>query len=346
MERVAHLIHTAGNPANMRIESHVNIHSLRRAKASLALTAAVMLAASACGGSEAGSAAGEAGTLSGTIRVDGSSTVAPLSTAAAQLFQQQNPGVRVTVGTSGTGGGFEKFCAGETDISNASRPIKDEEKAQCEKAGIAYEELHIANDGLSVVVNKDNDFVECLTVEQLRKIWEPGSKVNNWNQVDPGFPDQKLELFGAGTDSGTFDYFTEAVNGEEGASRTDYSPSEDDNVTVQGVAGSKGGLGYFGLSYYEENRDELKLVAIDGGDGCVKPTARTVQDGTYKPLSRPLFVYPKAASLDKPEVEAFVEFYVENNAEIAEKALFVPLNSEQEAELEKDLERLREQHTP
>ncbi|MBA4862394.1 PstS family phosphate ABC transporter substrate-binding protein [Streptomyces sp. PSKA54] len=318
---------------------------MRRAKVSLALTAAAILAASACGGSDAGSGQSDGSTLSGSIRVDGSSTVAPLSTAAAQLFQQQNPGVNVTVGTSGTGGGFEKFCNGETDISDASRPIKDEEKAACEKKGITYEEFRIANDGLSVVVNKDNDFAECLTVEQLKKIWEPGSKVNKWNQVDPEYPDQRLELFGAGTDSGTFDYFTEAVNGEEGASRTDYSPSEDDNVTVQGVSGSKGGLGYFGLSYYEENQDKLKVLKIDDGDGCVEPTKQTVQDGTYKPLSRPLFIYPKASSLEKPEVEAFVEFYVENNAEIAEKSLFVPLNAEQEAELKKDLERLREQHT-
>ncbi|UUU21940.1 PstS family phosphate ABC transporter substrate-binding protein [Streptomyces sp. DSM 40750] len=306
---------------------------------------AVLLTASACGGSASGSSdGGVEGDLSGTIRVDGSSTVAPLSTAAAQLFQGENPKVRVTVGTSGTGGGFEKFCAGETDISDASRPIEPDEKAACEKNGIAYEELQVANDGLSVVVNKDNDFAECLTVEQLKKIWEPGSKVDNWNQVDPEFPDEELELFGPGTDSGTFDYFTDVINGEEGASRTDYSPSEDDNVTVQGVSGSNGGMGYFGLSYYEENKDELKVLKIDDGDGCVAPTSKTVQDGSYKPLSRPLFIYPKASSLDKPEVEGFVEFYVENSAEIAEKAQFVPLNQQQQAELDKDLEKLREQH--
>lgn len=316
-----------------------------RPVAPMALTAALLLTASACGGSASGSDAGVEGDLSGTIRVDGSSTVAPLSTAAAQLFQGENPGVRVTVGTSGTGGGFEKFCAGETDISDASRPIEDDEKAACEKNGIQYEELQIANDGLSVVVNEDNDFAECLTVEQLKKIWEPGSKVDNWNQVDAKFPDEELELFGPGTDSGTFDYFTEAINGEEGASRTDYSPSEDDNVTVQGVSGSKGGMGYFGLSYYEENKDELKVLKINDGDGCVEPTAKTVQDGSYKPLSRPLFIYPKASSLDRPEVEAFVEYYVGNNAEIAEKAQFVPLNKTQQAELDKDLERLQEQHS-
>ncbi|WP_345020457.1 PstS family phosphate ABC transporter substrate-binding protein [Streptomyces shaanxiensis] len=316
-----------------------------RPVAPMALTAALLLTASACGGSASGSDAGVEGDLSGTIRVDGSSTVAPLSTAAAQLFQGENPGVRVTVGTSGTGGGFEKFCAGETDISDASRPIEDDEKAACEKNGIQYEELQIANDGLSVVVNEDNDFAECLTVEQLKKVWEPGSKVDNWNQVDAKFPDEELELFGPGTDSGTFDYFTEAINGEEGASRTDYSPSEDDNVTVQGVSGSKGGMGYFGLSYYEENKDELKVLKINDGDGCVEPTAKTVQDGSYKPLSRPLFIYPKASSLDRPEVEAFVEYYVGNNAEIAEKAQFVPLNKTQQAELDKDLERLQEQHS-
>ncbi|MFD7298365.1 PstS family phosphate ABC transporter substrate-binding protein [Streptomyces sp. NPDC059897] len=317
--------------------------SMRRATAPLALTAAVLLTASACGGSDAGSG-GDGDELSGTIKVDGSSTVAPLSTAAAQLFQQQNSGVKVTVGTSGTGGGFEKFCAGETDISDASRAIEDDEKAACDKKGIKFEEFQVANDGLSVVVSKDNDWAECLTVAQLKKIWEPGSKVNNWNQIDPKFPSQKLELFGAGTDSGTFDYFTEAINGEEGKSRTDYSPSEDDNVTVQGVSGSKGGMGYFGLSYYEENKDKLKVLKVDGGDGCVAPDKKTVQDGSYKPLSRPLFIYPKASSLDKKEVTAFVEFYVENNADIASKAQFVPLNSEQEAELKKDLQTLKEQH--
>ncbi|MCX4512171.1 PstS family phosphate ABC transporter substrate-binding protein [Streptomyces sp. NBC_01619] len=319
--------------------------SPRRAIAPAALAAAVVLAAGGCGGADAGSQGG-GDKLSGTIRVDGSSTVAPLSTAAAQLFQQQNPGVRVTVGTSGTGGGFEKFCNGETEISDASRPIQPEEKARCDRNGVKFEEFQVANDGLSVVVDKDNDFAECLTVEQLRKIWEPGSEVTNWNQVDPAFPDLELELFGAGTDSGTFDYFTQAVNGEEGRSRTDYTPSEDDNVTVQGVAGSKGGMGYFGLSYYEENQDKLKVLKIDGGDGCVAPSRTTVQNGTYKPLSRPLFIYPNAAALDRREVEAFVEYYVENNADIAEAAQFVPLNSQQEAELDKALQRLREQHKP
>ncbi|MEU2259043.1 PstS family phosphate ABC transporter substrate-binding protein [Streptomyces sp. NPDC019645] len=321
-----------------------NPRSPRRATARVTLAAAVVVAVGACGGADAGSGAG--GGLSGTIRVDGSSTVAPLSTAAAQLFQQRNPGVRITVGTSGTGGGFEKFCNGETDIADASRRITAEEQALCADKGVRYEELRIANDGLSVVVSKDNDFADCLTVDQLRKIWEPGSRVDNWNQVDPRFPDVELELFGPGTDSGTFDYFTQAVNGEEGRSRTDYSPSEDDNVTVQGVSGSRGGLGYFGLSYYEENKDRLKLLRIDGGNGCVAPTRTTVQNGTYRPLSRPLLIYPNAAALDRKEVEAFVEYYVENNADIARAAQFVPLSSRQEAELRQDLTRLREQHAP
>ncbi|MFJ6948171.1 PstS family phosphate ABC transporter substrate-binding protein [Streptomyces wuyuanensis] len=319
--------------------------SPRRATARVGMAAALVVAAGACGGADAGSGDGGDG-LSGTIRVDGSSTVAPLSTAAAQLFQQRNPGVRITVGTSGTGGGFEKFCNGETEIADASRPITAEEQALCAEKGVRYEELRIANDGLSVVVNKDNDFVDCLTVEQLRRIWEPGSRIDNWNQVDPRFPDVELELFGPGTDSGTFDYFTRAVNGEEGASRTDYSPSEDDNVTVQGVSGSRGGLGYFGLSYYEENKDRLKLLRVDGGNGCVAPTPATVRDGTYRPLSRPLLIYPNAAALDRKEVEAFVEYYVENNADIARAAQFVPLGSAQEAELRQDLTRLRERHSP
>ncbi|GCB52074.1 PstS family phosphate ABC transporter substrate-binding protein [Streptomyces sp. NL15-2K] len=314
--------------------------SLRRAKAPLALTAAVMLAASACGGGDAGSG-GSGDELSGTVKVDGSSTVAPLTSAASEFYAEEQPKVRVTVATSGTGGGFKKFCVGETDISDASRPIKDEEIKTCEENSIKYEQFAIANDGLSVVVSKDNDWADCLTVAQLKKIWEPGSKVNNWNQVDPKFPDEPLKLFGAGTDSGTFDYFTDAINGEEGASRTDYSGSEDDNVTVTGVSGTKGGLGYFGFSYFEENADKLKLVQIDGGDGCVTPSVETVQDGSYKPLSRELFIYPSAKALERPEVVDFVEYYVENNKKIAEDAKFIPLNAEQEKELQTALDKLK-----
>ncbi|MEU0651400.1 PstS family phosphate ABC transporter substrate-binding protein [Streptomyces albogriseolus] len=317
--------------------------SLRRAKAPLALTAVVMLAASACGGGDAGSGDGGSGDgLSGAVKIDGSSTVAPLTSAASEFYAEEQPKVRVTVGTSGTGGGFKKFCVGETDISNASRPIKDEEIKTCEENGVKYEQFSVANDGLSVVVSKDNDWADCLTVEQLKKIWEPGSKVNNWNQVDPKFPDEPLKLFGAGTDSGTFDYFTDAINGEEGASRTDYSGSEDDNVTVTGVSGTKGGMGYFGFSYFEENADKLKLLQIDGGDGCVTPSVETVQDGTYQPLGRQLFIYPSAKALQRPEVVGFVEYYVENNKKIAEDSKFIPLNAEQEKELEAALAKLKE----
>ncbi len=280
-----------------------------------------------------GSANANGSDLSGTIRIDGSSTVAPLSEAAAELFQAENPGVRVTVGTSGTGGGFEKFCAGETDISDASRPIKeDEEVPICEKNAVKFEEVQVANDGLSVVVNPQNDWATCLTVDQLKTVWDRGSQVDNWNQIDPKFPDEELQLFGAGTDSGTFDYFTEAINGEEGRSRTTYNATEDDNVTVQGVSGSNGGLGYFGLSYYEQNQDKLKALEIDGGDGCVAPSTETVQSGAYKPLSRPLFIYPSAKALARPEVKAFVEFYIENVDKITEQALYVNLTDQQKTE--------------
>ena len=302
-----------------------------------AVCSALALGAAACGDDDDDSGNGGGGgdssaELSGTIRVDGSSTVAPLTEAAAELFQAENPDVRVTVGTSGTGGGFEKFCAGETDISDASRAIEEDEVAICKKNNVAYEELQVANDGLTVVVNPGNDWASCLTVDELKKVWEPKSQVNNWSQVNPDFPDQEIELFGAGTDSGTFDYFTEAINGEEGASRTDYNATEDDNVTVQGVQGSEGAMGYFGLSYAQQNPDAVKPVEIDGGDGCVAPSAETVQDGSYKPLSRPLFIYPSAEALQRPEVKAFVEFYLENQQQITEQALFVPMTEEQLAE--------------
>jgi phosphate transport system substrate-binding protein len=315
----------------------------RRFVGPAALAFAAALTLSACGGGDAGNGSGSGDTkeLSGKVKVDGSSTVAPLSTAAAEFFAEEQSKVQVTVGTSGTGGGFEKFCNGETDISDASRPIKDEERAACEKKGVRYEEFTVANDALTVVVNKDASWVDCLTVDQLKKIWEPKSKINNWNQVDPKYPNEPLKLFGAGTDSGTFDYFTDAINGEEGASRTDYSPTEDDNVTVQGVAGSKGGLGYFGFSYFEENQGKLKALKVDGGDGCVAPGVETAQDGTYKPLSRPLFIYPNAKALERDEVEAYVEYYVENNGNIAKDAKFIPLNAEQEKELQADLEKLK-----
>jgi phosphate transport system substrate-binding protein len=268
--------------------------------------------------------------LSGRIEADGSSTVAPLVTLAAERFRKQEPGVKVTVGVSGTGGGFERFCAGETDLSDASRPIEDEEKAACEKKHIQFRELQVANDGLTIVVNPDNDWVDCLTVDQLKKIWEPGSKVKSWKDVDDSFPDEKLELFGPGTDSGTFDYFTGAIVGEEGASRSDYSATEDDNVIVNGVSGGKGALGYIGLSYVEQNKGKLKAVPVDGGDGCVAPSVETVQDGSYKPLSRPLLVYARPDTLqDRLEVTEFLTFLIENQRSLARAALFVPMTDEQ-----------------
>jgi phosphate transport system substrate-binding protein len=310
----------------------------------LAALAALALAVAGCGrDDDADNAGGEATTaeasdLDGRVEADGSSTVGPFTTAAAEGFQRDHSGVQVTVGVSGTGGGFERFCRGETDLSNASRPIDEDEVALCEKSGVEYVEFQVANDALTVVVNKDNDWADCLTVEQLKTIWEPGSKVSNWSQVDSSFPDQRLRLFGAGTDSGTFDYFTDVIMGEEGASRSDYSATEDDNVTVQGVSGDKGALGYFGFSYYEENQATLKALEIDGGEGCVAPSVENAQNGTYTPLSRPLFVYAKKESLGQPEVEAFVQYIIDNATAVAESSQFVPLTDEQVEKAQSDLE--------
>jgi phosphate transport system substrate-binding protein len=268
--------------------------------------------------------------LGGRIQIDGSSTVGPLVTFAAERFRQQEPKVKVTVGVSGTGGGFERFCRGETDLSNASRPIKEEEKDLCAKNRIPFFPLQVANDGISVVVNPDNSWAECLTVDQLKKIWEPGSKVDNWKDVDSEFPNVKLTLFGAGTDSGTFDYFTEAIVGGEDKSRSDYTPSEDDNVTVNGVAGEKGALGYFGLSYYIENKGKVKALRIDGGDGCMEPSVEAVQDNSYKPLSRPLFVYVNEDALaEKPAIDPFITFLLDNEPRLAGGAKFVPMTPSQ-----------------
>lgn len=303
---------------------------------------AMTLAAAACGGntSTTGTTAGAA-KLSGAVAVDGSSTVAPLSKAAADIFRETQPDVSVTVGTSGTGGGFEKFCKGETDISDASRKIKDTEKEKCTAAGINPSEFIVANDALSVVVSKENTWATCLTTAQLKKIWDQGSTVNNWNQIDPAFPNEPLKLFGPGTDSGTFDFFTAAINGKEDQSRADYTPSENDNVIVQGVAGSKGGLGYFGFTYYEENKDKLNVVKVDSGGGCVEPSVASAQDGTYKPLSRPLFIYVSNKSISKPQVKGFVEFYVSSIDDIVTEAKFVPLTATQKTTLAAELETLK-----
>jgi phosphate transport system substrate-binding protein len=305
------------------------------------LALALALGVAACGGDDESSASVGGGgdqALSGKIAIDGSSTVAPFTQAAAELFNEENPDVQITVGTSGTGGGFEKFCAGETDISDASRPIKDDEEVPvCKKNSVSYGEVQIANDGIAVVTNKALA-VDCLTTDQLKEVWNKGSKVKSLADVDPKLPDTQLSLYGPGTDSGTFDFFTDEINGEEGVTREDYEPSEDDNQLVTGVEGDDGGLGYFGFSYYEGAEDQLNLVGVDAGDGCVKPSTETIQDGSYKPLARPLFMYPSEKAMSRPEVKAFMEFVVANQADIAEAAKIVPLTDEQVTKAESDLE--------
>ena len=263
--------------------------------------------------------------LSGSIKVDGSSTVFPITEAVAEEFGKLHPKLKVTVGVSGTGGGFKKFAAGDTAITNASRPIKDKEAAAAKAKGTGFIELPIAYDGLSVIVSKKNTFAKCLTTEELKKIWDKGSKVNNWSQVRQGFPNQPLKLYGAGTDSGTFDYFTDEINGEEGRSRSDYTASEDDNTLVQGVSKDANSLGYFGFAYYEENADKLNLVQVDSGGGCVEPTEETINTGKYAPLSRPLFIYVSSKHMEKPEVREFITFYLDNAPEMVKSVGYVPL---------------------
>jgi phosphate transport system substrate-binding protein len=311
----------------------------------LAMTASLAFVVAACGDDEEGNGGNAASAesseeLSGTIRIDGSSTVYPFAQAAAELFNEEQQGVQITVGQSGTGGGFEKFCAGETDISTASRPIDEEEEVPiCEKNAVEPGEVQIANDGIAIATNKGLT-IECMTTEQLKSLWEPKSKVKAYSDIDSSFPDQQVKLFGPGTDSGTFEFFTEEITGEEGAQRTDYEASEDDNQLVTGVAGTEGGLGYFGLSYFESNADKLNGVQVDSGNGCVAPSAETVQDGSYTPLSRPLFMYPSAEALAKPEVKAFMDFVVANQQAIAEAAQIVPLTEEQAGEAESALAEL------
>jgi phosphate transport system substrate-binding protein len=262
-----------------------------------------------------------------TIQIDGSSTVFPLSEAVAEAFQQQTQGrVRVTVGESGTGGGFRKFCRGETHISDASRPITASEMATCRAAGIQYVEIPVAFDALTVVVHPSNP-LRSITVEQLRQIWRPEAQgqITNWRQVNPQWPDMPLTLFGPGTASGTFDYFTEAVNGRSRASRSDYTPSEDDNVIVQGVASNNGAMGYFGLAYFEENRSRLRALAVDGGNGPVEPSVQNAENGSYAPLSRPMFIYVNAAELRRPQMQQFVQFYVNNAGRFASQVGYIPL---------------------
>jgi phosphate transport system substrate-binding protein len=276
-----------------------------------------------------GSARPFAGNVSGTLTADGSSTVAPFTTAGAEAFQRGNPGSRITVGVSGTGGGFERFCKGETDLSNASRPIRYSEAKRCHDAGIRYIQFLVANDGISIVVNRSNTWANCLTVDELKKVWDRGSRVNNWSEVRSGFPSVPLKLYGPGTDSGTFEFFTEKINGTARRSRSDYSASEDDNVLVRGVSGDNGGMGYFGLSYYIENKSRLKVVRVDGGNGCQTPTVGTVQSRAYKPLSRALFIYVKRTSFNKAITRAFIKYLITNEKKIANTAKMVSLTPAQ-----------------
>jgi phosphate transport system substrate-binding protein len=322
--------------------------SINRLLLVLAMVASLAFVVAACGDDEdegnGGGAASEessgGGDLSGQIRIDGSSTVFPFAQAAAELFNEENPDVQITVGQSGTGGGFEKFCAGETDISDASRPIDEEEEVPvCEENGVEFGELQVANDGIAIATNKGLT-IECMTVDQLKSLWEPKTKVRSYSDIDPSFPDQQVALFGPGTDSGTFEFFTEEIVGEEGAQREDYEASEDDNQLVTGVSGTEGGLGYFGLSYYEQNTDKLNEVQVDAGSGCIAPTSETVQDGSYKPLSRPLFMYPSKEAIAKPEVKAFMDFTIANQQAIAEAAQIVPMTEEQAGEAESALQTL------
>ncbi|MET0886522.1 MAG: PstS family phosphate ABC transporter substrate-binding protein [Mycetocola sp.] len=319
----------------------MNRSTLRRAVAPAAIVLSLSLALTACGDDDDAGSGSDGESVSGSVVIDGSSTVFPLTSAAAELFQEENPDVQVSVGTSGTGGGFEKFCAGETDISDASRLIDEDETRMCEENQVEFAQLDVANDALTVIVNSDNDWAECLTTEQLATIWGPDSKVASWNEVDPSFPNEPITLFGPGTDSGTFDYFTAEINGEEGASRTDFQGSEDDNVIVQGVSGSSGAMGYLGYTYYQENEDTLKAVEVDSGSGCVAPSADTVQDETYTPLGRQLFIYPSKQALEKAQVNAFVNFYIENIDEIVEAAGFIPLNDAQKETLQSEFEALQ-----
>ena len=264
--------------------------------------------------------------LSGDVEIDGSSTVAPITEAVAEEFGAVYGDVRVTVGVSGTGGGFKRFTVGETDISDASRPIKDIEAAIAAENGVNYLELTVALDGLAVMVNTSNDFVECLTVEELNAIWRPESTVGSWDDVRASFPNQPINLYGPDTESGTFDYFTHEINGDEGVSRADYVASSDDNLLVQGVRGDRNSLGYFGYAYYAENRDSLKLVAIDGGSGCVTPSDETVGDGSYSPLARPIYIYVDTDKLRaRPELKAFIDFYLDNAPELVAEIGYTPM---------------------
>jgi phosphate transport system substrate-binding protein len=316
-----------GTSNTLRIMSQGALNNVQKteqrklSKLALTLISVLIVAIiAACGGGESGS-----GNESTEITIDGSSTVFPISQAVAEEFRRDHPEVQIPVGISGTGGGFKRFVTGETDISDASRPIKESEAALATKNGIEYTEITVAYDGLSIVLNRANDFVTCLTIDELKSIWEPNSSVSNWNQVRSSFPDKPLRLYGPDTDSGTFDYFTAEVNGEEDASRSDYTASSDDNVLVQGVSGDQGAMGYFGFAYYTENASLLNVLSVDGGAGCVEPSVQTINDGSYNPLSREMYIYVNNASLERPEVRDFIEFYLNNAGELAEEVGYVGL---------------------
>lgn len=278
--------------------------------------------------------------LTGVVEVDGSSTVYPISEAVAEEFAKEYKNVRVNVGVSGTGGGFKRFAIGETDVSDASREIKPKEAAKAAENNVEFYELRLGDDGLSVMVNPANDFVDCLTVAELKMIWEPGSTINDWNQVRSTFPSGKIRLYGPDTDSGTFDYFTEEINGEAQASRPDYTASADDNVLVSGISGDKYALGYFGYAFFIENQDKLKLVDIDSGDGCVAPSPETIKDGSYKPLARPLFIYVSVNSYtSKPQVKTFVDFYMDHGPKLTSEVGYISSESSVYAENKTMLEK-------
>jgi len=288
------------------------------------IIASLALVAGACGDSGSGGETMASGRLSGTVAIDGSSTVYPITEAVAEEFRKVQPDVRVTVGVSGTGGGFKKFIAGETDISDASRYVKEKEIKGLAAAKIDYMELPVAYDGLAVVVNKDNDFCKSMTIDELRAMWAADAASKKWSDIRPGWPEREFHLFAPGQDSGTFDYFTETVNGESGNCRPDCTFSEDDNVLVHGVSGDLDGIGFFGLAYYVENADKLGVVAIDGGSGPVVPSMETVESATYAPLSRPLFIYCRVDAAQRPEVNAFVEFYLKNARKLSQEVGYVP----------------------
>jgi len=308
----------------------------------LILLTAITVSLASCGNNKK-----EDGGNGNAIAIDGSSTVYPITEAIAEEYRAEDPDVDVTIGVSGTGGGFKKFGRGETDISDASRPIKEDEIAAAKANNIDYVELEVAYDGLAVVVNPENDWVDCMTVEELKKLWSPEAQgtITHWNQIRPEWPNEEIHLFGPGVASGTFDYFTEAIVGESGNSRGDYTASEDDNVLVQGVAGDKYGLGFFGLAYYEENQDKLRMVAVDGGEGCVEPSMETVSSGKYAPLSRPLFIYVNSSSVKKnPKVVDFVNFYLNEAPALLQDVGYVPLTDEEYKEQREKFQAFVEKH--